>query len=263
MRLFSAAVQPLSRGSRFEGINNGSMISAYGMSHVGKVRSNNEDSFAAILELGLFVVADGMGGARAGEKASRIAVETVVSEMRRAGPQAAPQDLASAVQLANQNIRREAEQHPQDSGMGTTIVAALVREPKAYIVNVGDSRGYLRSGEDLYCITSDNSWVNEIGRGLGLSEEQLRSHPYRNVLTKAVGAEDQVEADTQEIHLHDGDLLLLCSDGLHGVAGENALFDVLARDASLKEKCEALIAAALDRGAPDNITAVLIESRDH
>jgi PPM family protein phosphatase len=236
------------------------MIRAYGMSHVGMVRSNNEDSFATVPELGLFIVADGMGGAKAGEKASRIAVETVVAEMRRAGPGATPEMLAEAVHLANQNIRWEAEQNPQDSGMGTTIVAALVREPIAHIVNVGDSRGYLRTGGELYCITSDNSWVNEVGRGLGLSEEQLRSHPYRNVLTKAVGAEESIEVAIEEIELVPGDVLLLCSDGLHGVAGENALFDVLTREGTLRRKCEALITAALDHGAPDNVTAVLVES---
>lgn len=236
------------------------MIRAYGMSHVGMVRSNNEDSFATVPELGLFLVADGMGGAKAGEKASRIAVETVVAEMRKVGQTASPEALAEAVQLANQNIRWEAEQNPQDSGMGTTVVAALVREPKAYIVNVGDSRGYLRTSGELYCITSDHSWVNEVGRGLGLSEEQLRSHPYRNVLTKAVGAEERVEVSIEEIELLPGDVLLLCSDGLHGVAGENALFEVLAGEGSLRVKCEALIAAALGNGAPDNVTAVLVES---
>lgn len=238
------------------------MIRAYGMSHVGMVRSNNEDSFATVPELGLYVVADGMGGAKAGEKASRIAVETVVAEMRRIGPDATPEMLADAVQLANQNIRWEAEQNPQDAGMGTTIVAALVREPIAHIVNVGDSRGYLRTSGELYCITSDHSWVNEVGRGLGLSEEQLRSHPYRNVLTKAVGAEDHVEVSIEEIELFPGDVLLLCSDGLHGVAGENALLDVLLGSGNLRAKCEALIHAALDKGAPDNVTAVLVESYD-
>ncbi|MEX2304455.1 MAG: Stp1/IreP family PP2C-type Ser/Thr phosphatase [Bryobacterales bacterium] len=232
------------------------------MSHVGMVRSNNEDSFATVPELGLFLVADGMGGAKAGEKASRIAVETVVAEMRKAGPGATPEMLAEAVQLANHNIRWEAEQNPQDSGMGTTIVAALVREPVAHIVNVGDSRGYLRTGGELYCITSDHSWVNEVGRGLGLSEEQLRSHPYRNVLTKAVGAEEHIEVSVEEIQLQPGDVVLLCSDGLHGVAGENALFEVLSREASLRRKCEGLITAALDKGAPDNVTAVLVESFD-
>jgi protein phosphatase len=236
------------------------MIKAYGMSHVGMVRSNNEDSFATVPELGLFIVADGMGGAKAGEKASRIAVETVVAEMRRVGPEATPETLASAVQLANHNIRWEAEQNPQDAGMGTTVVAALVREPRAHIVNVGDSRGYLRTGGELYCITSDHSWVNEVGRGLGLSEDQLRSHPYRNVLTKAVGAEDRIEVSIEEIELLPGDVLLLCSDGLHGVAGESALFDVLARQEGLRLKCEALIASALEKGAPDNVTAVLVES---
>jgi protein phosphatase len=142
--------------------------------------------------------------------------------------------------------------------MGTTLVAALIRPEKAYIVNVGDSRAYLRSGQDLYCVTTDHSWVNEVGRGLGLSEDQLRVHPYRNILTKAVGAEDDVSVQRVEIDFLPGDLLLLCSDGLHGVAGEQAVADALGIEGTLKQKCEALINASLRCGAPDNVTVVLI-----
>jgi PPM family protein phosphatase len=236
------------------------MIRSFGKSHVGNVRTNNEDYFAANPELGLFVVADGMGGAQAGEKASRIAVETLLAEVSRAGPDVSEEALVEGVRKANENIRWEAEQNPQDSGMGTTLVALLVRPPKAYIINVGDSRGYLRTAGELYCITSDHTWVNEVGRGLGLTDEQLRSHPYRNVLTKAVGAEEQVRPQTEEIELLPGDLVLLCSDGLHGVAGEDSLLDILSGPGNLEEKCDALIAAAIERGAPDNITAVLVES---
>ncbi len=236
------------------------MINSYGMSHVGLVRSNNEDSFVAQPEIGLFVVADGMGGAQAGEKASRIAVDTLVAEIEKDGGKTPAESLARAVRLANQNVRWAAEQNPQDSGMGTTVVAMLVQPPKAYIISVGDSRAYLRTGSDLYCVTSDHTWVNEVGRELGLTDEQLRTHPYRNVLTKAVGAEEQIEPEAQEIELSPGDLMLLCSDGLHSVAGENALLDILDRPVSLQKKCEALLEAALEKGAPDNVTAVLVEN---
>lgn len=236
------------------------MGSSYGMTHVGLVRSNNEDFYVIKPEIGLHVVADGMGGAKAGELASRITVETVVSEMERDGQTVNLASLTEAIRLANKNVRGEADRNRQNAGMGTTIVAVLVNETKAYIASVGDSRVYLRTDGELYCVTTDHTWINEIGRGLGLTEEQLRTHPYRNVLTKAVGAEDTVEVETHIIDFLSGDMLLLCSDGLHNVAGEDALVHSLEQPGPLKIKCELLIEAALEKGAPDNITAVLIEN---
>lgn len=235
------------------------MINSYGMSDVGLVRNSNEDSYILDPEKGLFVVADGMGGAQAGETASRIAVETLSAEIQRAGASATAETLVHAVELANENIRGAAERNPAHAGMGTTVVAVLVQLPKAYVASVGDSRGYLWTHRELFCVTSDDTWVNQVGRGLGLSDEQLRKHPYRNVLTRAVGAEDRIEVKAQEIDLLPGDLLLLCSDGLHSVTGEDALLEILEKPGSLQQKCEQLIAAALARGAPDNITAILVE----
>lgn len=236
------------------------MIRSFGKSHVGRVRTNNEDSYRTQPELGLFVVADGMGGAQAGERASQITVETLVHEIESVGPEAEIDALAAAVRSANQSVRGEAEAHPELAGMGTTVVAVIARPPRALVVNVGDSRVYLQTRDGLYCVTTDHSWVNEVGRTLGLTDEQLRTHPYRNVLTKAIGAEDQVEVQALEVDFHPGDILLLCSDGLHGVAGEQALLDVLQREGTLEQKCESLIQATLDRGAPDNVTVVLVEN---
>ena len=235
------------------------MIRSYGMSHVGRVRTNNEDSYVTRPELDLYAVADGMGGAQAGERASQITIQTVVEEVERAGAFANVEDLSAAVKEANRRVRSEAHETPEFAGMGTTVVAALVQPNRIQIVNVGDSRAYLLSGGDLYCITTDHSWVNEVGRGLGLSDEQLRTHPYRNVLTKAVGAEDQIDVQKLEIDFRPGDLLLLCSDGLHGVSGDRTIQEVLRHGGGLRERCEALINATLERGAPDNITAVLVE----
>ncbi|MEZ5364786.1 MAG: Stp1/IreP family PP2C-type Ser/Thr phosphatase [Bryobacterales bacterium] len=239
------------------------MIRSYGMSHVGRVRTNNEDSYVARPELHLFAVADGMGGAQAGERASQVAIQTVVEEVERSGGQADIEDLAAAVREANRRVRTQARHAPELAGMGTTVVAAIVHSDRIQIVNVGDSRAYLLSDGALYCITTDHSWINEVGRGLGLSDEQLRTHPYRNVLTKAVGAEDQVEVQKLEIEFRPGDLLLLCSDGLHGVAGDRTIQEVLRQGGGLRERCESLIRATLERGAPDNITAVLVERADN
>ena len=236
------------------------MIDSYGMSDVGLVRSHNEDCFVANPEDGLFAVADGMGGAQAGETASRIAIETLTAEIAQHGPDATADSLERAVRLANDNIRREAGQNPEYEGMGTTVIAVLARPSKAFLVNVGDSRCYLWTGGELFCVTSDDSWVNDIGRELGLSEEQLRVHPYRHVLTKAVGTEDHLEVAAQEIDFLPGDTLLLCSDGLHGVTGEKALIEILEQPGSLQSRCAALIKATLSKGAPDNVTAVLVKS---
>ena len=235
------------------------MIRSYGMSHVGRVRTNNEDSYVTRPELNLFAVADGMGGAQAGERASQIAIQTVVEEVEQSGSSATIEDLAEAVREANRRVRVQAREAPELAGMGTTVVAALVHENRIEIVNVGDSRAYLQSDGSLYCITTDHSWVNEVGRSLGLSDEQLRTHPYRNVLTKAVGAEEQIEVQKLEIEFRPGDLLLLCSDGLHGVAGDRTIQELLRHGGALRDRCEALIEATLEKGAPDNITAVLVE----
>ena len=235
------------------------MTNNFGMTHVGLVRSNNEDSYATEPSLGLFMVADGMGGAKAGERASRITVDTVMAEMKQAGESANLDRLSESIQLANRNVRWEAGQNRQYAGMGTTVVAALVNETRAYFANVGDSRAYLRKDGELYCVTTDHTWTNEVGRGLGLTEEQLRTHPYRNVLTKAVGAEDSIEVETHIVEFSPQDLILLCSDGLHGVTGEEALVRGLEANGSLEEKCEALIESALEKGAPDNVTVVLVE----
>lgn len=238
------------------------MIDSYGLTHVGQVRSKNEDSFASVNEFGFHVVADGMGGAQAGERASQIVVQTMVAEMKRAGASATVDTMAEAIQLANRNIRWEAEQNPSLRGMGTTVVAVIVRSGTAYVVSVGDSRVYLRTGGELYCLTTDHSWVNEVGRGLGLTDKQLKTHPFRNVLTKAVGSEDLVSVDQIEIEFAEGDTLMLCSDGLHGVAGETALANALNEHSGIKDQAGALIEASLERGAPDNVTVVLVQNTD-
>ena len=238
------------------------MIKTCGISDVGLVRSHNEDSLVVDDELGLYAVADGMGGALAGETASRIAIETLVAEVGRDGREASASTLVRAVELANRNVRWEADHNAAYQGMGTTLVAVLVRLPEIHLVNVGDSRAYQWSQEELSQLTDDDSWAAQVGKGLGLTTQQLKSHPYRNVLTRAVGADEKLEVRAQEISVAAGDVLLLCSDGLHGVASDGQLAEILSRDEPLEARCQALIDAALANGAPDNATAVLIERSD-
>ena len=237
------------------------MIRSYGMSHVGRVRTNNEDAYATRPELNLYVVADGMGGAQAGEHASQLTVQTLVDQVARAGDHAGLEELVEGVRKANDTVRLEAAQNPELAGMGTTLVAVITRPPKAYVVNVGDSRAYRQGEGGLEQVTTDHSWVNEVGKSLGLTDEQLKVHPYRNVLTKAVGAEDNIQVEGLELELNPGDVLLLCSDGLHGVTGYGPLVEVMSGKGSRADKCEALINITLEHGAPDNVTAVLVENK--
>jgi PPM family protein phosphatase len=234
------------------------MIHSFGISHVGRVRKNNEDCHFEDPALGLYLVADGMGGALAGERASQLTAETIEAEIRAIGPDAGPEDLERAVHAANRIVRNEARSHSQYAGMGTTIVAVLLRQGKAYAANVGDSRLYRMRGNSLECITSDHSWVNEVGRNIGLSDEELKTHAYRNMLTRAIGADDEVAGELLEVGFAPGDLLLLSTDGLHGVIEESKIANILASSTSLPNVGQALIDSALESGAPDNVTAVLI-----
>ena len=236
------------------------MIQYFGISDVGCARTSNEDSFALEPELGLFVVADGMGGAQAGERASRLAIETITKSVREAMPNRSLESLVQAVRAANSYILQQASTDPELHGMGTTVVAVLLDLPLAHIASVGDSRLYLLRNGQLHRITSDQTWVNEIGRSLGLTEEQIHSHPFRNVLTMSVGARERIEVRSHELSLEAGDLLLLSSDGLHGVVNETEMAEALAADSSLSKKAALLIEKARTNGGPDNITAVLIEN---
>lgn len=236
------------------------MIRCFGLTDVGCSRTSNEDAYAVEPELGLFLVADGMGGAQAGELASAIAIETIVNGVRGAAPARTTDSLVEAIREANRNILARAAEDPDHQGMGTTVVAVLVEPPAAHIASVGDSRLYLCRRGVLERITSDQTWVNEVGRSLGLTEEQIHTHPFRNVLTMAVGARERIEVHSHELILDPGDLLLLCSDGLHGVVDDDELRQVLAPDRSLPEIAADLIGRARERGGPDNITAVLVES---
>jgi serine/threonine protein phosphatase PrpC len=210
-------------------------------------------------ELGLFLLADGMGGARGGERASQLAVECVAEIMSRSGHLDAAA-LLGAVEEANLKVLGESMRDPKLEGMGTTLVAALeTSENDVAIASVGDSRAYLLKDGQLRAITEDQTWVQEVGRPLGLDEESLRSHPMRHVLTMAVGVGATVRIRYYATELATGDILMLSSDGLHGVVGTEEIERILlVADSSLAEKCSGLIAAANTAGSPDNVTVVLI-----
>jgi serine/threonine protein phosphatase PrpC len=210
-------------------------------------------------EVGLFLLADGMGGARGGERASQLAVECVSDVLTRS-PHRDAAALLGAVEEANLKVWGEAMRDPRLEGMGTTLVAALeTSENDVAIASVGDSRAYLLQGGKLRTITEDQTWVQEVGRPLGLNEESLRNHPMRHVLTMAIGVGATVRILYYATELGPGDVLMLSSDGLHGVVAAEEIERILSvSTTSLAEKCTALIAAAHEAGSPDNITVVLI-----
>ena len=236
------------------------MLEAFAATDKGCVRSNNEDYWLIQPDLGLYVVADGMGGARAGEQASRLAVNTVAEIVKSAGRRDS-QVLLGAVEEANRRVLEAAHSDPKLEGMGTTLLAALELETGLEIASVGDSRAYVLDDEGLRAITDDQTWVNEVGRPLGLDEESLRTHPMRHVLTMAIGANAPLAVNYYSVPLKEHSLVLMCSDGLHGVV-EGAKLERILRDAkngaSLHDNCKKLIEAAKEAGGPDNITALLV-----
>jgi serine/threonine protein phosphatase PrpC len=236
------------------------MLDAFALSDKGCVRSNNEDYCLIEPELGLYVLADGMGGANAGERASRLAVDTVAEAVLMAQRRDS-QVLLTAVEEANRRVLDAARQDIALEGMGTTLVAALEIGEDLCIASVGDSRAYLMDDAGLRAITDDQTWVNEVGRPLGLDEESLKNHPMRHVLTMAIGASAPLTVNCYAVPLMPGALVLICSDGLHGVVDPQKLAEILqgGRDGvGLEESCRQLIEAAKDAGGPDNVTTVLV-----
>ena len=236
------------------------MLEAFALSDKGCVRSNNEDYCLIDQDRGLYILADGMGGARAGEQASRMAVETVAETVRSAGP-ADSQVLIRATEEANRRVLEAAHNDPTLEGMGTTLVSALEVGGELAIASVGDSRAYVLDDRGLRAITDDQTWVNEVGRPLGLDEESLKHHPMRHVLTMAIGASTPLTINHYRVPLRAGELVLICSDGLHGVLESGEMERILApgrNGGSLEASCRGLIEAAKQAGGPDNVTAVLI-----
>lgn len=236
------------------------MMEACALSDKGCVRSNNEDYCLIEPDLGLYVLADGMGGANAGERASRMAVETVAETVLFAQRRDS-QVLLSAVEEANRRVLEAAHSDESLEGMGTTLVVALEIDEGLSIASVGDSRAYLLDSRGFRAITDDQTWVNEVGRPLGLDEESLRNHPMRHVLTMAIGAGTPLSVNCYSVPLEGRALVLMCSDGLHGVVEAPQMESILqpGRDgASLEESCRHLIEAAKAAGGPDNVTCILV-----
>ncbi len=235
------------------------MLEAYGLTDPGCVRPNNEDYYLLVPALDLYLVADGMGGAQAGEHASKLAVETVAQRLK-AAPEVSAVTLLGAVEEANRRVLGASVQDAKLHGMGTTLTACWKSGEEMLFANVGDSRAYVYQDNQLHVITEDQTWVNEVGRRLGIGDDALRTHPMRHVLTMAIGVSDALRVHTYAIPLRPGAQFLLCSDGLHGVVSTTKITEILASNGTLENKCRRLLDAAREAGGPDNVTAVILRN---
>ncbi len=248
------------------------MIEAFGRTDVGRRRKVNEDSFLVSPEANLYAVCDGMGGHNAGEVASRMAVEAISSFIERSGVEREitwpwgldanlsfdANRLKTAIRLANARVFQAADKREDLTGMGTTVVAALVSGDLMTVGSAGDSRCYRIRGAELVQLTRDDSWVSAaLGEGI-LNSDDVEHHPLRNVITKAVGARESIDLDLLEHRLQPGDVAMLCSDGLHGMVNDHDLAALLPLPESLEEATARLVGAANEAGGRDNVTVVLL-----
>ena len=237
-------------------------MQVWGITHRGAVRSQNQDAYdARQLEDGRIIalVCDGMGGARAGNVASTMAVELFMKEFQnRSGDAREEERMQRAAALANKEIFQRSIREEDCTGMGTTLVAALVGEREAVILNEGDSRAYHINQDGIVLITRDHSLVEDLVERGELTREQARTHPHKNLITRALGAEPVLMADCFRKEMVPGDYLLLCSDGLSNVVGEQEMLYEVIHGEGDEGCCQRLLDIALSRGAPDNVTAVLI-----
>ena len=239
------------------------MIRSYAITDIGRRRQLNQD-FIYLSETpignlpNVFIVADGMGGHNAGDYASRCAVETVVDEIGASFEKSPSRILGGAIEKANTLIRRRAREDVAYSGMGTTMVAATCIGGYLEVANVGDSRLYVIR-DTIEQITQDHSLVEEMVRMGGLDKESARNHPDKNIITRAIGARDDIEPDFFSQELQPGDIVLLCSDGLTNMVDDEAIYHILKEGTSLKDRVEELVETANRNGGKDNISVIVIE----
>lgn len=239
-------------------------MKAFSITDIGKVRSINQDyvfcSENAIGHLpNLFLVADGMGGHKAGDLASRYCVELMTEQVKKSSFRTPVSILEEAIQAANEGVQRKALTSPDYEGMGTTIVAATLMGDELYIANIGDSRAYL-IGDEMKQITEDHSLVEAMVKNGGLERKDARSHPKKNIITRALGTNKVVQADFFELGLKSDNMILMCSDGLTNMIDDDELYDIIKNGKEhLEITARRLVETANQYGGKDNISAILIQ----
>jgi PPM family protein phosphatase len=247
-------------------------IDAFGLTDVGRKRKHNEDAYALDVTEGLFIVADGMGGHAAGEVAAKITVETIgefIAATRQKEEATWPfrydhqlqfnsNRLAIAIEKANERVMAAVAAQPWLKGMGTTVVAGLLNEKTLSLAHVGDSRAYMFREGELTRLTDDHSWVHEqVAAGI-LTEEDAKSHPLKNVVTRALGGGPSVSADLQELSFQPGDEFIFCSDGLTTMLSDEEIQASIEKERDPQSLCRTLVDSANERGGVDNITVVVV-----
>lgn len=238
-------------------------MKAFALTDVGQRRKINQDCvYASVEPVGnlpnLFIVADGMGGHKAGDFASRFAVNAVRESIGASQETNPIKLIRDAIELANRGILRESDEHEEMRGMGTTIVVTTIIDRYAYTANVGDSRLYLL-GDSLKQITKDHSLVEEMVRLGEITEAEARNHPDKNIITRAVGATPNVDIDFFDYKVEPGGMILMCSDGLSNMVEDEDIRRILRRTISIEDKARVLVETANENGGKDNIAVILVE----
>jgi PPM family protein phosphatase len=247
------------------------MVRAAGLTDVGKVRSINQDSFEIVEDKHIYIVADGMGGHAAGDQASRIAVKTILEILTAYdfGSESSGEDdtengmsveelVRYALQEANEQILLASLSNQHLQGMGTTAIVTVENKGNLFVGHIGDSRTYLIRNQQLTQITEDHSVVQQLVKAGAISEEEAQVHPYKNVITRCLGMQANVEPDTLEMPLQSGDRVLMCSDGLSNMVSNQVMQQIVNDNPDPLPACEKLIALANENGGTDNITVVLL-----
>ncbi|MBQ6889092.1 MAG: Stp1/IreP family PP2C-type Ser/Thr phosphatase [Lachnospiraceae bacterium] len=239
------------------------MLKTFSITDIGQKRKLNQDYvYTSEMPIGnlsnVFIVADGMGGHNAGDYASKYTVETIVEEIERSFEKNPVRILEKAIEEANSHIRRKASEDESLSGMGTTVVVATCIGKYLKVANVGDSRLYIVNDE-ITQITRDHSLVEEMVRMGGIDRETAKHHPDKNIITRAVGAKETVEIDFFDVELKEGDVVLMCSDGLTNMLEDEEIRMILNGQRDIVEKAQELVKAANNNGGKDNISVIVIE----
>lgn len=242
-------------------------MNVWSISDIGAVRQQNQDAFQVETfspESGLYVVCDGMGGARAGNVASQVAAETFCDALKErfADPEQTGEIgdlLQQSVIMANRVVWHRGNIDPGCLGMGTTLVGAFIIDGTVHVVNVGDSRAYMINAEGIRRITQDHSVVEEMVQRGEITPEQARVHPQKNLITRALGAMEAVKSDVFEEPCVEGNYLLLCTDGLTNVMTDQEILYEVIHGGAVEDCCKRMLDTVLSRGAPDNVTIVLVQ----
>lgn len=238
-------------------------MKAYSKTDIGSKRTMNQDSvYCNENSVGsfqnLFIVADGMGGHKAGDYASRLCVEKIVYVVEQSKSITPVTILEEAVTEANKGVLEEAKANAEYEGMGTTMVACTLQKDTLYIANIGDSRLYIIN-DDIKQITKDHSWVEEMVKKGELTESQARIHPQKNIITRALGIDEVVHADYFEIDVKPDDKILMCSDGLTNMVEDEDIEYIIRHSSSIEKAVENLVEKANENGGKDNITVILVQ----